>query len=237
MGIDDFVDKVRRKRTPFYGWLHDNYKATRNANVRLPSGLVGALYAERAFRRSLFYSIRNKFYYEPMLRYRCTSVGKGIRLDGDIPLIIGGGRIVIGDYVSIGNNGAWFVSPNLFDCPELIIGNNTTINYRVGISVECKVEIGNHCAIAGETMIFDNTSHALHYGNDRRMTKEDVAPVRIGDHVWVGTRSIIMKGVTIGHGAVVAACSVVTSDVPPMTLVGGNPAKVIKEIKAPSTDC
>jgi acetyltransferase-like isoleucine patch superfamily enzyme len=54
----------------------------------------------------------------------------------------------------------------------------------------------------------------------------------IEDDVWIGMNSVILKGVTIGKGSVVAACSVVTKDVPPMTLVGGNPAKIVKKIES-----
>jgi acetyltransferase-like isoleucine patch superfamily enzyme len=64
-----------------------------------------------------------------------------------------------------------------------------------------------------------------HYVGDGSPT----APVTIGDHVWLGTRAIILKGVTIGDGALVAAGAVVTKDVPPKTLVGGVPARVIRE--------
>ena len=56
------------------------------------------------------------------------------------------------------------------------------------------------------------------------------APIRIGNDVWIGMRSIILKGVTIGDGAVIAAGSVVTRDVPAGTLYGGNPARFIKEL-------
>ena len=55
------------------------------------------------------------------------------------------------------------------------------------------------------------------------------APVTIGDRVWIGCRATVLKGVTIGDGAVVAACSVVTRDVPPRALVAGNPARVVRE--------
>jgi len=228
--MDKFIDKIRKKQSPFYEFLYNRYNSTININVSLPRPFSAVLYSERIMRHQLWHWLINKFYYEPILRYRCTSLGKKVRTDGDIPLIEGNGRIVIGDNVSIGNRNAWIVAQNLYDEPELVIGSNTNINYLVGISVEQKVEIGNYCVIAGETMIFDNNSHSISYTNERKITKDDVAPIRIEDHVWIGMRSMIFKGVTIGKGSVVAAGSVVTKDVPTMTLVGGNPAKIIKKI-------
>ncbi len=62
-------------------------------------------------------------------------------------------------------------------------------------------------------------------------TLEESAPVVIGKNVWLGTRSIVMRGVTIGDHSVIAAGSIVTRDVPPYTLAGGSPAKVLKEIE------
>jgi len=58
------------------------------------------------------------------------------------------------------------------------------------------------------------------------------APVSIGDKCWIGAKSIILKGVRIGEGAIVGAGSVVTKNVPPWTIVAGNPARVIRELTA-----
>lgn len=58
---------------------------------------------------------------------------------------------------------------------------------------------------------------------------EKTSPIHIGNHCWIGCNCIVLKGVTIGDGAVVAAGSVVTKNIPPNTLVAGNPAKIIKE--------
>lgn len=228
--IRNTIEKIRRKENRIYALLHDSYKKLHNFDFSLPKPLLALLFAERAFRWEIWYWMKNKLYYEQLLRYACAQVGKNIKLDGDMPLIAGNGFILLGDNVTIGNRCAFIVIPNLFDKPKLIIGSNTNINYQTEISVEYRVEIGNHCQIAGQTKIFDNNSHSIHYGNDRKMTKDDVAPVKIEDHVWVGMRSIILKGVTIGKGSVVAAGAIVTTDVPPMTVVAGNPAKVIKEI-------
>jgi acetyltransferase-like isoleucine patch superfamily enzyme len=64
---------------------------------------------------------------------------------------------------------------------------------------------------------------------------EDVAPVVIEEDVWIGTNCMVLKGVTIGRGAVIAAGAVVTKDVPPFTVAAGNPARVIKRIEPHSS--
>ena len=231
MGVEGFVDKIRRKENRFYAFLYSLCKGMIGINIIIPKPIVFFMANERRFRRMTWFWLKNKFYCEPLIRYRCTSVGKNLQADGDIPLIVGDGKIILGDNVKVGNRNNWIVTPNLFQEPLLQIGDNTSINYQTVISVEQKVIIGNYCQIAGETRIFDNNSHALHYSNGRQMSKTDVAPIIIEDNVWIGVRSIVMKGVRIGHGAVVAAGSVVTKDVPPMTLVGGNPAKLLKKIE------
>ena len=230
MTIESFIDSVRSKKTPYYRFINKTMKLIMQMNLPLPKSIYSFLYNERQIRHYIWYIFMNKLYYEPLLRSRCYSVGKNLVTDGDVPLIYGGGRIIIGNNVRIGNNGAWFLAPNYYKTPTLTIGDNSIVQFRTLISVENSVEIGKNCHIAGEVIIMDNNSHSIYYINERRLTKDDISPVKIGDYVWLGTRSVIMKGVTIGRGAVVASCSVVTKDVPPMTLVGGNPARIIKQI-------
>lgn len=106
---------------------------------------------------------------------------------------------------------------------EIIIGDNTSIGDRTEIHAGKKVEIGSGCNIAWDVCIMDRDYHKFN------SKIEEIQPVKIGDNVWIGCNSLILKGVTIGNGSVVAAGSVVTKDVPPNTLVGGNPAKILKE--------
>jgi carbonic anhydrase/acetyltransferase-like protein (isoleucine patch superfamily) len=225
----DFVDKIRRSNSPYLAAVRRCYFVLRDLDLRLPRPLGLFLYRERMARHGLWHWCKNKFYYEPLLRSRCAVVGRNIRCDGDVPLIIGGGTIILGNRVFVGNRGAWILTPNLYATPTLKVGDNTTINYRTVISVESSVEIGSHCMIAEETKIFDNNSHGIDWRH-RAMTETDVAPIVIEDHVWIGMNSIILKGVRIGHGSVVAAGAVVTKDVPPGVVVGGNPARILKEV-------
>lgn len=111
----------------------------------------------------------------------------------------------------------------IFDNAKLEIGSGY-LNGFVQIVCAKKIEIGNDVAIARDVIIRDTDAHDI-IGKNHEKEKE----VKIGDHVWIGTRAIIMKGVTIGEGAIIAAGSVVTKNVPPHTIVAGIPAKVIKE--------
>lgn len=102
------------------------------------------------------------------------------------------------------------------------------------------MEIGAFCSIAQEVRFICQGDHptetAATFGLEERIfktkTKTDFlrtrGPIVLGNDVWVGVRAIILSGVTIGDGAVVAAGSVVTKDVPPYAIVGGNPARIIK---------
>jgi acetyltransferase-like isoleucine patch superfamily enzyme len=94
-----------------------------------------------------------------------------------------------------------------------------------GAAIVCfkEITIGRDVAIGPEVFIRDSDSHVIS-GSGRSSTE----PIRIGDRVWIGARAVILKGVTIGDGAIVAAGSVVTKDVAPGTLVAGVPAKFIR---------
>lgn len=103
-------------------------------------------------------------------------------------------------------------------------GNTFTAGNSMIISKE-SVTIGKDCAIAWGVTICDHDFHKLYLNGVQQV---ETAPVVIGNNVWIGMNSTILKGVQIGDGAVIAAHSVVTKDVPARSLVGGNPAKIIK---------
>lgn len=109
------------------------------------------------------------------------------------------------------------------DKAQLTIGQGTNIGDRTEIHVGTSISIGRDCAISWDVCILDRDYHEF---NGHGEIKKEIV---IGDKVWIGCRSTILKGVTIGKGAVIAAGSIVTKDVPANCCVGGNPAKVIKE--------
>lgn len=87
------------------------------------------------------------------------------------------------------------------------------------------IAIGDGVAIASDVTIMDTDHHTI-VG-----TMSEPQPIRIGNHVWIGTKAIILKGVTIGDGAVIAAGSVVNKDVEPGWLYGGVPARKIRPVE------
>ena len=114
----------------------------------------------------------------------------------------------------------------VLDGGVLKLGKHSYMNSGL---IQCakSISIGDYCAIAGDVLIQDTDFHPLLDADGKE--NEYTRPISIGNHVWICAKAIILKGVTIGDGAVVAAGAVVTKDVPPYSLVGGNPARVIKE--------
>lgn len=143
---------------------------------------------------------------------------------------VGSGTIVRGELVRLAHGGTIRIGRDCY------IGNDTRIWSGSNIT------IGDNVLIAHNVNIFDNLTHPLDWqerrahfraiaghGHPDRIDLQD-APVHIGDDVWIGAYSLVMKGVTIGDRAIIAAGSVVTRDVPSDTLVGGNPARSIRSM-------
>jgi acetyltransferase-like isoleucine patch superfamily enzyme len=116
---------------------------------------------------------------------------------------------------------------------KVYIGKNTRI-HGTCIHAYKEIRIGNNCLIAANTQIFDGNGHELAFDNlDSRMAiKKDGKPIIIDDYVWIGINCIILGGVTIGRGSIIASGSVVTRNIPEFVIAGGNPAIVIKEYKS-----
>lgn len=128
---------------------------------------------------------------------------------------------------------------------RLIIAEDVYVGDDALISCSARIEIGAGTLVGHGAQLFDNDSHPvdpagrerqwrrIRYGERQPFTVEQV-PVTIGRRVWIGMYALVMKGVTIGDGAVVAAGSVVTHDVPPLTVVGGNPARPLRTLTDPT---
>lgn len=113
---------------------------------------------------------------------------------------------------------------------NISIGKNTTFGYHSHLFASSTIEIGDNCLIAPFVYIVD-TDHGIKRDQLINEQPNESAPIKIGSDVWIGTGAKILKGVTIGDGAVIAAGALVKEDVEAYSIVGGIPAKVISERK------
>lgn len=146
------------------------------------------------------------------------------------------------EQVKIGNNCEIGAKIHIEGNGHLSIGNYTTIRENTVISSIAGITIGNCTVISNNCIIRDHNSHPTSPDKRMEMCKSGFysdlwsnryaanAPIIIDDNVWIGERAIILKGVIIGKGSIVATNAVVTKDVPPYTIVAGNPARVVKRI-------
>lgn len=128
--------------------------------------------------------------------------------------------------IKIGKGSTIHMWASFFYPPNILIGDDTIIGDHVFLDGRAPLKIGNHVDIASDVLI---------YNSEHDINSEDFKPidasVEIGDYVFIGPRAIILPGVKIGKGAVVAAGAVVTKDVLDFAIVGGVPAQVIGERK------
>ncbi|MEL7447483.1 MAG: acyltransferase [Pseudomonadota bacterium] len=141
--------------------------------------------------------------------------------------ILKSGRVDFGDRVHIGREVEVQARGG-----TISFGSGTGLNAFSRIVAFDRIEIGARCAIAQFVTILD---HDHSFTDNGAMSGYDTAPLRIGNDVWIGDKATVLKGVTIGDGAIVAAGAVVTRDVPAGSTVAGVPAKVIREANSASS--
>lgn len=142
-----------------------------------------------------------------LLRAGGLSIGRGTTIGGQLQ-VLGTGRAV----------------------GRIFIGSDCWVNTSCVFDASARISIGDRVGMGQEVMLLTNT----HEMNDprRRAGSLRSLPIDIGDGVWLGARCVILPGVTVGAGAVVAAGAVVSKDVPPDTLVAGVPARVVRALSA-----
>lgn len=150
----------------------------------------------------------NRLVYTPLNRLSLGECGKNVRIGRGLR-IAGREHLRVSDNVSIGTN-----------CMFLCTRADIVIGHHVMFGPNVLVITGNHRTDIRDKYMIDVT--------DAEKRAEDDQPVVFEGDNWIGARAIILKGVTVGKGAVVAAGAVVTKDVLPYTIVGGNPARLIR---------
>jgi acetyltransferase-like isoleucine patch superfamily enzyme len=136
-------------------------------------------------------------------------------------------RLIFG--AKVGKRIVFYPGLWIFTGRNLVLGNDVDLAKGVMITTDGGIVIGDRTLIGYETCIFSSNHSIPPKGENIFGAGHVKKPVEIGNDVWIGARSIILPGVTIGNGAVVAAGSVVTKDVQENTIVAGVPAKVIRK--------
>jgi acetyltransferase-like isoleucine patch superfamily enzyme len=193
--------------------------------------------------RTLFRLVADRFITPLWLRVLGVRVGRRCRFFG-LPLITMAphASITLGDGVVIrsrhDSNPAGIAHPTILAALDahsaILVGAGTGIS---GASIVARrgVTIGDRVLIGAGACVWDTDFHPVDPEQRRRHQTRDAAsaPVHIGDEAFVGARSLVLKGVTIGPRAVIGAGAVVTKDVAADTIVGGNPARVLGSVRAP----
>jgi len=170
----------------------------------------------RAYGKVIFY--KNARIYNLQNDRNKIRIGNQTQIYGELHLFGYGGEIEIGERCFVGEY------TKIWSGNKIIIGDDVLISDNVHI-VDTNSHEMNHKERADGYLRIINEGHS-----SNKEANINTAPITIGNYVWINFNSIILKGVTIGEGAIIAAGAVVTKDVPAFALVGGNPAKVIKYV-------
>jgi acetyltransferase-like isoleucine patch superfamily enzyme len=170
---------------------------------------------------------------EPLFKARCRRYGRRVRTGSFVHWISGPGDIELGDDVRVDGKCHFLFASRFADRPTLSVGDHVYIGHGCEFTIGRGIAIGRHCLIAAHSRLFDSDGHSTDPAARRAglaPPEESSRPIVLRDNVWVGTGATILKGVTIGEGSVVAACAVVTRDVPAGVVVAGNPARIVKQL-------
>ena len=157
------------------------------------------------------------------LRGKAT-VPFSVRLRGRVQLT-GCGEVLLGEGVSLSGT-VVPIELVTYTSGRIEIGDHTFINFGSSIAARASVKIGSYCHFGHYTFVMDNDQHDV----VRHTELPQSDPVIIEDHVWIGSKAVILPGVHIGSHAVIGAGSIVTKHVPPRCVAAGNPARVLRRL-------
>jgi acetyltransferase-like isoleucine patch superfamily enzyme len=236
--------KIRRGETPFYRRLRDVGRGIVSSTLPLPRFLNPLLRLGFNAQHAIIMGLRwilSYFVYEPLFRGRCVSVGKRFRV-WRMPFVVGHASVVIGDDVNFFGKVDIF-SGRQCDEPKLVLGNRVDLGHNVVFLVNKEIVIEDDVNVASGVRFMDTDAHpreTMARIADLPAPLDEIKPVRIGRYAWIGHNAFIMKGVTVGEGAIIGVNSVVVNDIPAYSVAMGNPARVVvkninKNVDASST--
>ncbi|WP_117233928.1 acyltransferase [Vibrio maerlii] len=236
--VHQFKIWLKQSDSQFAKTLFKLLKAILVCDIRFPRLINVLLYRTLTLFRDSFEFVSRVLFITPAFRGRCIHSGKQLLLYGGLPFISGPLNISVGNRCRISGH-TTFSASNHTPTPLLKIGNNVGIGWQTTIAVGTEVHIEDNVRIAGRSNLFGYSGHpidAQRRANGEPDDMEQIGAIHLKRDCWLGTNVIVKSGVTIGEGSIIAAGSVVTRDIPPFSIAAGNPAKVIKSIKANQDD-
>lgn len=221
---------LHRSDHPLARGVRSLYRGGLNFSLPVPGPVARAMLGAYVAGREAYYFGVRVLVCEPLFKAYCREYGENVHTGTYVHWVQGEGDIILGDNVLLDGKCAITFASRYSDRPTLRIGSNSGLGHGCALVIGKEITIGDHCRIAGNVWIFDSSGHPT--SPAARLAGEpaplsEVRPVRICDNVWVGARAIVFPGVTIGEGSVVSAGAVVLGDVPPYTVVAGNPARKV----------
>lgn len=224
---------VKRQDSPASRAVYGLAKAVRGARVPVIRPLHRTLYTLHLGVKNLLAETGRILWYTPLFLSRVETSAPGLRLYSGMPQVLGPLRIRLGRDVRLSGMSTLIGRTDSSD-PVLDVGDNVDIGWQTTISVGTRIEIGDNVRLAGRCMLAGFPGHPLDpeaRAKGAPDTVDQIGDIILERDVWLATGVMVMAGVRIGHGTVVAAGSVVTKDLPPMVLAAGAPARVIRPLE------
>ena len=219
--IDQLILKIKRGDSPFYRFIRQTANTLLHNSMPVPKPLQPVFRLAYGAHFGVRYGMRwllAFFYRGPLFQSLCASVGKNLHV-WLLPVVRGRIDIHVGDNVNFYGDALIESKWSGGSVPKLIVGNRVDLGHTIQFIVQREVVIDDDVKIAGAVKFMDSDEFSTN--------AEDARPIHVCRYAWIGQDAYILKGVTIGEGAIVGVNSVVTSDIPPYSVAMGNPARVV----------
>jgi acetyltransferase-like isoleucine patch superfamily enzyme len=232
--FDNLILQIKRGESGPFRLIKRTIQIILYSSFPVPSALRPAARLAYQLHFGAFFAFRwavNFFYNGPIFQARCESVGKNLHV-WLLPEVRGPIQIYLGDNVNL--FGAALIESTLLcgERPKLVVGNRVDLGHNLRFVINRSVVIEDDVRIASSVRIIDTDdfpADPVARKNRLGLSPEDSKPIHIGRYAWIGQSSFIMKGVTIGEGAIIGVNSVVVNDVPEYCVAMGNPARVVQK--------
>lgn len=224
---------AKRRETPLADAVFRLARAGRSFSVPVIPGVHSALYGIDRLTRGAIATIIRVVWTTPLFQSRLVTPAPRLFLYGGMPLVLGPVQMTMGPDCRVSGQTTISGRSSGAVTPELVVGSNCDIGWQTTIAVGRRIELGDNVRIAGRAFLAGYPGHpvdAAARAAGLPDTEDQVGDIIIENDVWLATGVTVLAGVRIGRGAIVAANSVVTRDLPAGVLAAGAPARIVRHL-------